>query len=334
MSNHIKRREFMTLLTGAATAWPLAARAQQDGRVRRIGWLAGGAESDRARQADLSAFREGLAKLGWIEGRNLRIELRFAADDPDRIRAHAAELIGLAPDVIVTGSGAATSVVHQQTHTIPIVFAAGGDAVADGLVRNIARPESNITGFSNREPSVAGKWLELLKEAAPHLTRVAVIFNPELVPTGPFYISSIEVAATALGVQAIETPVRNVVDIVHAIDAFAAEPNGGLLVLPPSPTAAIHNTILQLTAQHRLPSIYSSLDAAAAGGLLAYASDTADQNRRAASYVDRLLRGAKVSELPVQFPTKFQLIVNLKTAKAIGLTIPEAFLLRADEVIE
>jgi putative tryptophan/tyrosine transport system substrate-binding protein len=329
----MKRRQFIALLGGAA-AWPLAAHAQKADSMRRIGVLFVGAETDRARQADLGALREGLAKLDWIEGRNLRIDLRFAADDPDRIRAYAAELVNLAPDVIISNGGAATSALRQRTQTVPIVFAAGGDAVADGLVRNIARPDGNITGFSNREPSVASTWLEFLKEAAPRLTRVALIFNPQLAPTNPSYISSIEEAAAALGVQAITLPARNAVDIVRAIDAFAAEPNGGLLVLPPSPTATIRDTILQLTAQHRLPSIYSSRDAAVAGGLLAYAADTADQNRRAATYVDRLLRGAKVSDLPVQFPTKFKLVINLKTAKAIGLTIPEAFLLRADEVIE
>jgi putative ABC transport system substrate-binding protein len=330
----MRRRDVITLLGGAAAAWPRTVGAQQAGGMRRVGWLIGGAENDRWWQASVAALREVLAKLGWIEGRNLRIDLRFAADDPDRIRAFAAELVSLAPDVIVTSSGAAVSAVHQQTHTIPIVLTAGGDPVADGLVRNIARPEGNITGFSVREPSIAGKWLELLKEAAPHMTRVALLFNPALAPTNPSYISSIEAAAPALGVQTIKTPVRNAVEIVRAIDAFAAEPNGGLLVLPPAPTTAIRDTIFQLAAQHRLPAIYSSLATAAAGGLLAYATDLVDQHRRAASYVDRLLRGAKVSELPVQFPSKFELVINLKTAKAIGLTIPEAFLLRADELIE
>jgi putative ABC transport system substrate-binding protein len=330
----MRRRAFMTLLGASAAAWPLAAWPQQDGRVRRVGWLIGGAENDRARQADLGALRESLARLGWIEGRNLRIDLRFAADDPDRTRAYAAELVGLAPDVIVTGGGPPTRAVQQQTQTIPIVFASGADAVAIGLVRNIARPEGNITGFSNREPSIAGKWLELLKEAAPRVTRVAIIFNPELVVTGPFYISSIEAAASALGIQAITTRVRNAVDIVRAIDAFAAEPNGGLIVLPPTLTTAIRETIFQLVAQHRLPAIYPNKLWATDGGLISYGSDLLDQYRRSAVYVDRILRGAKVSELPVQFPTKFELVVNLKTAKAIGLTIPEAFLLRADEVIE
>jgi putative ABC transport system substrate-binding protein len=209
--------------------------------------------------------------------------------------------------------------------------------VVDGLVRNIARPEGNTTGFSNYEPAIAGKWLELLKESAPRLARVALIFNPELIPsTGPFYISSIEAAAPALGVQVIKTPVRNSVDIVRAIDAFAAEPNGGLLVLPPAPTTTIRDTIFQLTAQHRLPAIYTNTNRidATAGGLMFYGPSFADRQRLAVSYVDRLLRGAKVSDLPVQFPTKYELIINLRTAKALDLTIPETLLGRADEVIQ
>jgi putative tryptophan/tyrosine transport system substrate-binding protein len=330
----MRRREFITLLGGAAAAWPHSARAQQDGGMRRIGWLIGGAENDRARQANLGALQESLAKLGWNEGRNLRIDLRWG-DDVNRLDAYATELVRLAPDVIVTNGGTAIRALQQQTKTIPIVFTGGPDPVATGLVRNIARPEGNITGFSTLEPSVAGKWLELLKEAAPRLARVAVIFDAELSSSVvPSYLGSIETAAPTAGVQTIKTPVRNAVDIVHAIDLFAAEPNGGLLVLPPPPTTTIRETILQLAAQHRLPAIYPSLADVAAGGLLAYAPDRVDQYRRAASYVDRILRGAKVAALPVQFPTKFELIVNLKTAKALGLTIPEAFLLHADELIE
>jgi putative ABC transport system substrate-binding protein len=331
----MRRREFITLFGSAAAAWPLAARAQQDSRMRRIGWLISGAETDLGAVANKAALQEALGRFGWIEGRNLRIDLRFGTGDPDRIRASAAELVGLAPEVVVTNSGATTRAVQQQTQTIPIVFTAGGDPATDGLVQNIARPERNITGFSSREPSIAGKCLELLKEAAPRLTRVAAIFNAELAPTVPFYISSIETAAPALNVQAIKTPVRNAVDIVRAIDAFAAEPNGGLLVLPATfATTAIRDTILQVAAQHRLPAIYTNRADTAAGGLMAYAADDVAMSRRAASYVDRLLRGAKVADLPVQFPTKFDLVVNLKTAKAIGLTIPEAFLLRTDELIE
>jgi putative ABC transport system substrate-binding protein len=224
--------------------------------------------------------------------------------------------------------------VQQQTPTIPIVFIGGGDPAAIGLVRNIERPEGNTTGFSGPEPSIAGKYLELLKEAAPRISRVAIVFNPEIAPTAPNYISLIEALAPPLGIQATKTPFRNAIEIVRAIDAFAAEPNGGLVILPPPGTTATRETIVPLSAQHRLPAIYPGSDDAAAGGLLAYITDTVDRHRQAASYVDRLLRGAKVADLPVQFPTKFELVINLKTAKAIGLTIPEALLLRADKVIE
>ena len=333
----MRRREFITLLGGAAVAptmlWTGAAHAQQDGRVRRIGMMLNGAESDPARRAELAALRDGLARLGWTEGRNLRVDLRWV-DDPTRLVVVATELVGLAPDVIVTSGGAATRAVKERTQTIPIVFTAAGDAVANGLLRNIAQPEGNVTGFSSSEPSVAGKKLGLLKEAAPRLARVAILFVPELAATGPSYIASIEAVAPGLGVQTVNVPVRNSVDIVRALDAFAAEPNGGIVVLPPPPVAAIRDTIIQLAAQHRLPVIYPNRTETAAGGLMSYATAPTDQYRRAATYVDRLLRGAKVSELPVQFPTKYELIVNVKAAKAIGLTIPEAFLLRADELIE
>jgi putative ABC transport system substrate-binding protein len=326
------RREFIAGLGSVAT-WPLATRAQQGERVRRIGWLNAGAENDPGSRANRIALLEALARLGWIEGRNLRFEGRFGAGNRDLLRAHAAELVGLAPDVIVTVIGTATQEARRQTQTIPIVFVGGPDAVAGGLVRNIARPEGNITGFSSREPSIAGKCLELLKEAVPGVTRVAIILNPDAA-SGPSYISSIEAAAPALGLQAIKIPVRNAVDTVRAIDAFATEPNGGLLVLPPPPPTAIFDAILQLAAHHRLPAIYTNQAEASAGALLVYATDLVELNRRAATYVDRILRGAKVSELPVQFPTKYELIVNLKTAKALDLTIPEALLLRADERIE
>ena len=332
----MRRREFVAGLASAA-AWPLRAGAQRAVGPRRIGWLIGGAENDQASGANRAALQDALARLGWIEGRNLRIDIRFGASDPDRIRAYAAELVGLMPDVLLANSGAPTRALQQRTLTIPIVFTAGGDPVVDRLVRNIARPEGNTTGFSNYAPTIAGKWLELLKEAAPHLARVALIFNPDLIPnTGPFFISSIEAAAPELGLQVINTPVRNSVDIVRAIDAFAAEPNGGLLVLPPAPTTTVRDTIFQLTTEHRLPAIYTNTNRidATAGGLIVYGPSFADRHRLAASYVDRLLRGAKVSDLPVQFPTKYELIVNLKTAQAIGLTIPHSFLLRADEVIE
>jgi putative ABC transport system substrate-binding protein len=331
----MRRREFITLLGGASAAQailhPPAARAQQGGRVRRIGWLIDRDENDRQAQSNEVALREALVKLGWIEGQNLRIDTRFGARDLNRLHDVATELVSLAPEVIVTNGGAATLALQQRTQTIPIIFAAGPEPAEIGLVRNIARPENNITGFPTIDPSVFGKRLQLLKEVAPHLARICVILNPETLPVG---LNLIEAAAPGFGLEAIRTPVRNSVDAVRAIDAFAAEPNGGLLVMPPPLSVAIRDTILQLAAQHQLPAIYGYRELAAAGGLMSFGSNPADLYRGAASYVDRLLRGTKVSDLPVQFPTRYELVVNLKTAKAIGLVIPEAFLLRADEVIE
>jgi putative ABC transport system substrate-binding protein len=327
----MKRRDFITLLGGTAATWPIALRAQQGDRVRRIGVLAGQTEDEPATRANLAALREGLAKLGWVEGRNLRIDPRFTSGDPDRMRAYAMELVSLAPEVIVTTSAPATRATQGQTQTIPIVFTAGNDPVSNGLLQNTARPEGNTTGFTSTVDSLIGKWLELLKEAAPYITRVALVFNPQTV-NAP-YFRPIEAAAPLLGVQALKTPVRDPLETVRAIDAFAAEPNGGLLVVPVLPDDS-YQMLLRLAAQHRLPAIYGQRRVVAAGGLMAYAIDFPDNYRRAATYVDRLLRGAKVSDLPVQFPTKFELVINLKTAKAIGLTIPESLLLRADEVIE
>jgi ABC-type uncharacterized transport system substrate-binding protein len=326
MIARMKRRDFITLLGGAA-AWPLAARAQQDGRVPLLGWL--DAYDDRMR----TALHEALAKLGWIEGRNLKIDRRFGAAEADRLRNSAVELVSLAPDVIVAGGAAPTRALQQATQTIPIVFTGGGDAAAIGLVKNIARPEGNITGFSSSEPMIGGKWLELLKEAAPHLKKVAIVFNPDVAPSAPNYIASIETAAQTLSVKTVKVPFHDAIELVRSIDAFAGEPNGGMLILPP-PYTAHRATIFKLAMQHRLPAMYSQRTLAVEGGLLSYGADIVDQNRRAASYVDRILRGAKVADLPVQLPSKYQLVVNLRTAKAIGLTIPEAFLLHADELIE
>jgi putative ABC transport system substrate-binding protein len=326
----MRRREFITVLCGAAT-WPLAARAQQGERVRRIGMLASGTENDQASQTYIAALRDGLAQLGWVEPRNLRIDLRFGGGDAERIRTHAAELVSLSPDVIVTTTSAATRAAQQQTHTIPIVITGVGDPVGNGLVKSFARPEGNTTGVTSRLPSIGGKWLELLKEAAPGLARVALIYNanPDV-----GYFPSIEEAARRLAVTAIKTPYRDAVDLVHGIDAFASEPSSGLIVLPPRPADANRGAILRLAAQHRLPTIYQDRALAVEGGLMAYGSDGADIYRRASYFVDRILRGTKVSELPVEFATKFELVINLRTAKAIGLTVPEALLLRADELIE
>jgi putative tryptophan/tyrosine transport system substrate-binding protein len=329
----MRRREFITILGGAAAAWPLTARAQQGGRVRRIGILSRGPETERVTQAQRRAMQEALAKLGWIEGRNVRFDLRFSDDDPDRLRAQADELVRLAPDIIAVASVPATRALLQRTRTIPIVFTNVGDPVAGGLLKNIARPEGNATGITSLFQSISGKWLELLKEAAPHTARVALIFVPGIVVEN--YFAVIDAAAEVLGVKAMRTPYRNAAELERAIDAFAAEPNGGLVIVPPPPSGSNRELVNRLAQKHRLPAIYPAKDyGPAEGGMMSYGSDVVELNRTAASYIDRILRGAKINELPVQFPTKFELVINLKTAKAIGLTIPEAFLLRADEIIE
>jgi putative ABC transport system substrate-binding protein len=312
-----------------------AGGARATGRTRAADRRAHeGTENEPVPQVYSTALREGLRKLGWIDGRKLRFDaVRFYRDDPDRMRAYAAELVKLAPDVIVVAGAAATRALQQQTRTIPIVFVAVGDPVASGIVGSIARPEGNTTGFTNLSPSVAGKWPELLKDAAPRIARVAVIFNPEF-PVSEQYIASIEAAAAALAVKAIRTPADSAAAIERAIDALATEPNGGLIIVPPPPTFSNRELINRLAVQHRLPTIYDTRDYAAEGGLMSYGPDIVDLFRLAASYADRILLGAKSGELPVQFPTTFHLVVNLRTVKAIGLTIPEAFLLRADELLE
>ena len=329
--HQLNRRDLIALL-GSAVAWPLAAFGQQNGRMYLIGWL-GRYDDSMESQAVRTALQAGLATLGWIEGRNLKIERRFNVRDANQMRTAAAELVSLAPDVIVAAATAPTRALQQATQIIPIVFAGGGDAVANGLLKNVARPEANITGFSSSEPTIGGKWLELLKEAVPSVVRVAIVFNPEIALTAPKYIAAIKSASHTLSIQTVKAPFRDAIELVRAIDAFAAEPNGGLLMLPPSftPDRAI---VLKLAVQHRLPAMYSTRILATEGGLISYSSDLADGHRRAASYVDRILRGAKVADLPVQFPTKYNLVVNLRTAKAIDLTIPETFLLNADELIE
>jgi putative ABC transport system substrate-binding protein len=330
----MQRREFIAWLGGAAAAaalWPLAAGAAE--RVRRVGMLVGSTE-DKVSQARIAEFRDGLAKLGWVEGRDLRIDLRFGRGNPEVMRDFGAELVSLAPDAIVTEGRRATVAVQARTQTIPIVITAVGDP--NGIVSNIARPEGNITGITNLVASIGGKWLQLLKEAAPRMERVAVIHDSRFAgAAGPnAYGGSIDNAARVLGVKAIEAPYRDAVDLVRAIDAFAAEPNGGLIVLPPPPTAAIRETILRLATQYRLPAIYQTRSDADEGGLMSYGSDLADNYRRASYFVDRILRGTKVSELPVEFPTKFELVINLQTAKALGLEISPRLLALTNDVIE
>jgi putative ABC transport system substrate-binding protein len=326
----MNRRVFIAGL-GSAAAWPIVARAQQASRMRRIGVLGGSSEDDPATRDNLAALREGLAKLGWIEGRNLRIDLRFTGGDPDRMRAYTVELVSLAPDVIVTTSFPATRAAQDRTKTIPIVFTAGTDPATNDLLQNIARPEGNTTGFTSTVDSLSGKWLELLKEAAPHIMRVALVFNPQTVNVG--YFRPIEAAASRLGVQALKTPVRDPLEVVRALDAFAAEPNGGLLVVPVLPIDS-YQMLHLVAAQHRLLYVYNNPRGVAEGGLLYYGTNFPDLYRRAATYVDRLLRGEKPGDLPVQFPTKFEFVINLKTAKALGITIPETLLATADEVIQ
>ncbi len=327
----MRRREFVAGL-GAAAAWPLAARAQQGGRMRRIGVLLN-FENDALGKARLALLTQGLGELGWIDGRNVQLDVRWAANNRDRLPTFAMELVDLQPDVILVSSLPVTKAVQLQTRTIPIVFLTVGDPVANALVGSLSRPEGNTTGFTSLFPSIAGKWLELLKEAAPRVARVALLFNPEIVDGN--YLPPIESAAAQLLVTAIRTPVRDTIEIGRAIEAFAAEPNGGLILVPPPLFGANQELINRLALRHRLPAIYGSRDSAQPGGLMSYGANPADLYRRGGpSYVDRILRGAKVSDLPVQFPTKFELVINLKTAKAMGLTIPESFLLRADEVIE
>jgi putative ABC transport system substrate-binding protein len=326
----MRRREFITLLGGVA-AWPLAARAQQAERARRVAGLF----PLRWQESRGFGLGEELAKLGWIEGRNLRIDLRFAsADDRDRMQAYAMELVSLDPDVIVTAGTVPARVMQQQTRTIPIIFIAGAGAEIGGVVKNISRPEGNITGISSRYPSIAGKWLQLLKEAAPRLARVAMIFPPEGsagMREGGVYRAPIEAAATLSGVQPIWIPFQTAAELERGIAAFAAEPNGGLI---PAPTQDDYREVYRLADQYRLPTIYQVAQNVREGGLMSYGANGPDLIRQWASYVDRILRGAKPSDLPVQFPTKFELAINLKTAKAIGLEIPPALLGLADEVIE
>jgi putative tryptophan/tyrosine transport system substrate-binding protein len=326
----VRRRDFIAGLGGAA-AWPLAAHAQSRERVRRIGVLSGFAENDPVAAGSISAFRDGLAKLGWIEERNLRIDLRFAGTDAERLRVYAAELGGLNPEVILAHGLAAIKVVQQQTQTTPIVFVNVGDPVSNGLVASIAHPEGNTTGFTNLFISIAGKWLELLKEAAPRVVRVALVFHTE-VAGAENYIASMEAAAATLAVKVIRTPVRNAAEIQRAIEVFAAEPNGGLIVIPPPFVPPDRKLINRSAMEHRMPAIYGYVPAE--DSLIAYGPDTVDLFQSASSYVDRILRGARPGDLPVQFPVKFELVINIKTAKAIGLAIPKTFLFRADEVIE
>jgi putative tryptophan/tyrosine transport system substrate-binding protein len=327
----MRRREFIAALGGAAT-FAFTARAENPERLRRVGVLIYGAEDDPVTATRVDGLRQGLQKFDWVEGRNLQIDFRFGAADPGRIRTYAKELVNLAPDVIVTGAAPATRAVLAQTQTIPVVFVEMTNAVGYGLSGKLARPEANSTGITNLYLAIGARWLELLKEAAPHLARVALLFNPEFEPRA--YLAAIEAAAGAYGVKTTRAPARNADEIEHCVAAIAAEPNGGLLVVPPPPAISEIRLIFKLANQYRLPAIYPTRGFAAEGGLMAYGAVSGDLFQQAATYVDRILHGAKPSELPVGFPTRFDLVVNLKAAKAIGLAFPPKLLARAAEVIE
>ena len=328
----MNRRDFITLL-GSVAAWPLAAQAQQGARMRRIGVLMGQAEDDPEAQARVAAFEQGLQQLGWSDGRNVRIDRRWAAGDADRTRRYAAELIALAPDVILAPGSFTIGPLLQVSRSVPIVFVHVPDPVAAGFVESLARPGGNATGFILFEYATSAKWLELLKQIAPGLTRVAVIRDPALTSgTGQF--AAIQALAPSLGVEVSPVNVRDAGEIERAITAFARSPNGGLILTGSALSQVHRQTIVALAARHKLPAIYYERFVVAEGGLMSYGPSLVDQFQRAAGYADRILKGEKPADLPVQTPTKYELAINLKTAKALGLEVPPTLLVRADEVIE
>jgi putative tryptophan/tyrosine transport system substrate-binding protein len=330
----VGRRQLITLLVGVV-AWPPAARAQQSDQMRRIGVLMAIAETDQEGQARVAAFREGLQKLGWAEGRNISIDTRWAppGDAEARLR-FAKELVALQPDLILSHATPTTATLLKQTRSIPIIFVGVSDPVGSGFVASFARPGGNVTGFIVMEPTMAGKWLELLKEIAPHMNRVALLFNPATAPYAEYYLNPLKAAAASFAVEAIAAAVRNTSELETAIAEQARAPNSGLIVMPDTFLNAHRAEITSLTARYRLPAIYAFRFFTELGGLLSYGTDLPDQYRRAASNADRILKGAKPSELPVQAPVKFELVINLKTAKALGLDVPLQLRQRANEMIE
>ncbi len=324
----------MMFLGGAAATWPLASHAQQPDRVRRIGVLMGFAESDSEGQSDIAAFRDGLQKLGWTDGRNIRIDTRWAAPaEAESMQRFAKELVAQQLDLILSHSTPTTAALLQQTRIIPIIFFAVGDPVGMGFVASFPRPGGNVTGFSVAEPTQAGKWVELLKEIAPHVARVAMLFNPATALV-EYNLNAFKAAAASFAVEAIAAPVRDTTELESVVAAQAREPNSGLVVMLDSFMASHRAEITSLAARYRLPTVYPLRSFAEVGGLLSYGVDFVDNFRRAATYADRILNGAKPSELPVQAPIKFELVINLKTAKALGITIPPVLLATADAVIE
>ncbi len=330
----MKRREFMSLLAGAAAAWPLAARAQQGDRIRRVGVLMNVVENDPGGVLEMADLHQGLAELGWIEERNIRTEFRWPGGDLDRAQAMAAELVALKPDVLLARSSPTTAALKRESASIPIVFVNVTEPIEQGFVQTLARPGGNITGFSNFESMIGGKWLQLLKEVDPRIARVGILYNPQTAPFAGLFLRSVEAAAPGLGVEVAGTPVQSEADIEGVMTAFARRPGGGLVAIPDSFTGEHRDQVIAQAARNRLPVLYANLVSTPSGGLMAYAVDTRDLMHRAAGYVDRILKGDKPSELPVQQPGKFELSINLKTAKALGLTVPVSLLAVADEVIE
>jgi len=327
----MRRREFITLVGGAA-AWPVAARAQQGEPMRGIGVLTADAEDDPEVEARLTAFRQGLDRLGWSVGRNVRIDYRFGANNPDHYQSLAKELVRLQPDVLFAIATPIAVAFQRETRTIPIVFVSVSDPVGSGLVASLARPGGNLTGWLLYEEGITGKWLAMLKEIAPGLSRAALIAHPRRTPYD-YFVRSAKSVAPSLAIELVPSPIENAADIERVIVSFAREPNGGLVVLPGTPNEH-RDLVVAIAARHRLPTVYSFRSFVVAGGLMSYSTDLIDHARQAASYVDRILRGAKAADLPVQAPTKYETVLNLKTAKALGLEVPPSLLVRADEVIE
>jgi putative ABC transport system substrate-binding protein len=330
----MRRREFLTLLGGAAVAWPRAAYAQQADRMRRVGVLLNRAADDPEEQARVAAFLQQLQELGWTDGRNVRVDYRWAAADANRSRTYAAELVALAPDVILAAGSQSTAALLQTTRTVPIVFVNVVDPVGAGYVARLARPGGNATGFSAFEYSLSGKWLELLKEIAPNLTRIAILRDPAIAAgIGQFAVIQ-AMASPSLGVELSPIDVRDGGEIERDVAALAREPSGGLIMTASTVTVVHFKLIIMLAARHRLPAVYPFRYFVTSGGLISYGPDPTDQFRRAAGYVDRILKGEKAADLPVQAPTKYELAINLKTAKTLGLTVSPSLLARADQVIE
>jgi putative tryptophan/tyrosine transport system substrate-binding protein len=329
----MKRREFITLLGSAAAAWPLVARAQQPHQMRRIAVLVLSAEDDPDTTARLARFRQGLERLGWVEGRHVRIDYRFTGGRTDRFQSLAKELVGLRPEVILAHSTGIAAALQRESRTIPIVFTNVSDPIGSGFIASLARPGGNLTGLLNFEATITGKWLAMLKEIAPPLARAALVANPKTTPFD-YFVRAAEAAVPTLAIELVARPVETAADIERSIASFASAPNGGLLMVPDGTTIVHRDLIIALAARHRLPAVYSARYFVAAGGLMSYGTDRADVFRQAASYVDRILRGAKPADMPVQAPVKYETVVNLKTAKALGLAVPPSLLVRADEVIE